>query len=191
MELNPEEWLGAHGDPLFRYALGRTGKRDVAEDLVQETLLAAWRGRDGFRAAADERTWLFGIMKHKIDDYFRRLARSGGVHPAPDEDTALDEEDVEFGEDGSWRMRPGRWGSDPLAEMEVDEFWAALNRCVESLPERLRESFLLRELGTLDSAGICGVLGVSENNLYVLLHRARLRLRTCLERHWFQREGAE
>lgn len=185
MELNPQGWLGAHGDALFRYALVRTGRRDVAEDLIQETLLAAWRGRDGFRAAAGERTWLFGIMRHKIDDHFRRVARTGGVLPAPDEDTAVDEESIEFGEDGSWRMRPGAWGGDPLGQVEVDQFWQELNRCVGHLPERLREGFILRELSDLDNRQVCEILEISENNLYVSLHRARLHIRRCLEHGWF------
>lgn len=185
MDLKPEEWLDAHGDALYRYALVRTGQRDVAEDLVQETLLAAWRGREGFRAASGERTWLFGIMKHKIDDHFRRTARTGGVLPAPDEDTAVDEESLEFGEDGSWRTRPGAWGGDPLGQAEAEQFWRELNRCLERLPVRLREGFVLRELSGLESRQICEVLEISENNLYVLLHRARLRVRSCLERSWF------
>lgn len=185
MELKPEDWLRAHGDALFRYALVRTGRRDVAEDLVQDTLLAAWRGRGGFRAASGERTWLFGIMKHKIDDHFRSVARCAGVQPPPGDETALDEEGLQFDENGSWRTRPGAWGGDPLGQVEVEQFWQELHRCVEALPERLREGFILRELSELESRQICEVLEVSENNLYVMLHRARLRLRACLEHAWF------
>ncbi|HKK13753.1 MAG TPA: sigma-70 family RNA polymerase sigma factor, partial [Gammaproteobacteria bacterium] len=177
-------------DALFRFALIHTGRRDVAEDLVQETLLAAWRGRTGFRQSSGERTWLVGILKHKIQDHYRRDGRQADLASRLADGDDTDDVQRWFLEDGHWRARPARWGSDPLAQVELEAFWDMLSRCIDALPERLREGFIAREITALETAGICELLGVSENNLYVLLHRARLRIRDCVERHWFKREEA-
>lgn len=178
-ELEPDEWLERHGDALFRYALLCVGRRDAAEDLVQETLLAAWRGRDNFRGTAAERTWLIGILKHKVDDHFRRAGR---------EPTTVDVEAIEealFDASGHWDTKPSQWADDPAAQLEAERFLEVLQRCLALLPENQRASFVLREMEDVDLDGICKVLAVSATNLYVLLHRARLRVRQCLETQWF------
>ncbi|MGA7800241.1 MAG: sigma-70 family RNA polymerase sigma factor [Gammaproteobacteria bacterium] len=184
MDLDPERWLADHGDALFRFALLRTSRRDIAEDLVQETLLAAWRSREGFRRASSERTWLVGILKNKIRDHYRaqgqqetRIADSDG------------EDDLHrwFDDTGHWRMRPARWGSDPLNQVELEAFWVVLSECIDALPERLREGFVARELSALESRDVCELLNISDNNLYVLLHRARMRIRECVENGWFKK----
>lgn len=182
---NAEDWLARHGDVLYRYALRHTRARDEAEDLVQETLLAAWRGHDGFRRDASERTWLIGILKHKLADRARQKARSREEADA-DSDEAL--ESRVFRANGTWQEPPGRWGRNPLDDAQSDAFLAALNHCLEGMPENQRESFVLRELTGMDAAAAGRTLGVTVNNLYVLLHRARLRLRRCLEHTWFARE---
>lgn len=177
-----EAWLTNHGDVLYRYARGHAATRDEAEDLVQETLLAAWRGRDRFRGEASERSWLIGILKHKIGDRLRSAARQpvgeGGA------------EEVEarvFQANGTWREPPGHWGRNPLDEAQYDAFIDSVSQCLDGLPQSQREAFLLRELGTMDAAAVSQSMEVSMDNLYVLLHRARLRLRRCLERIWFTR----
>lgn len=181
--LQPEKWLDEHGNALYRYALSRTGRADAAQDLVQETLLAAWKGRDGFQGVSTERTWLLGICRHKTLDYLRQSMRIGATAVSADAEYATEHEF--FTQRGAWRHPPGAWVNDPLGEAEAEGFWTVLQDCVSALPESQRESFVLRTLSEVDASDASTVLGVSPNHLYVLLHRARLRLRRCLQEHWF------
>ncbi len=175
-------WVDEHGDYLFRFALSRLRKHEVAEDLVQETFLAALRARDRFAGASSERTWLVGILKRKIVDHLRHKG-----HELPVSDlTALDQRvEALFDERGNWRKKPGKWPSDPSAALEREEFWAVFTACLRKLPERLASVFTLRELEALDSRQVCKVLSITANNLWVMLHRARLGLWLCLEVNWF------
>lgn len=179
--LDPEQWLAQHGDALYRLARYRTGHEDVAEDLVQETLLAAWTARAGFQARASERAWLVGILKHKIDDYFRRRPQTARARP---EEDAGSEEVQFFDEAGEWRHSFASDGQPPSG-IEEPALWRTFSECVQALPEPLQEAFALSDLTDMPVAGICDTLSVSPNHLYVLLHRARLRLRLCLEAAWF------
>jgi RNA polymerase sigma-70 factor (ECF subfamily) len=179
---NPATWVDEHGDHLFRFALSRLRQRDVAEDLVQETFLAALRARDRFVGASSERTWLVGILKRKIVDHLRRKS-----HEQPASDLSASDRWVEtlFDERGNWKKKPGQWPADPGAAFEKEEFWAAFADCLRKLPERLAHAFVLREMEEVDSPEICKVLNVSANNLWVMLYRARLGLWRCLEINWF------
>jgi RNA polymerase sigma-70 factor (ECF subfamily) len=179
---NPAKWVDEHGDYLFRYALSRLRQRDVAEDLVQETFLAALRGRDRFAGASSERTWLVGILKRKIVDHLRRKAHEQPVSDVTDSDRWAE---ALFDERGHWKKKPGQWPADPSAAFEKQEFWAIFTACLRKLPERLANAFTLREVEELDSQEVCKVLNVSANNLWVMLHRARLGLWRCLEVNWF------
>lgn len=186
--LKPEAWLEKHGDVLYRYALARTGRSDIAQDLVQETLLAAWQGQHKFHGEATERTWLVGICRHKIVDYFRQSARrdAGLADWQPD-----DIEDTDFfHSNGSWRHPPGAWDHEPLGTVEAEGFVKTLQHCIADLPAAQRECFELRELAETSTQDVSLTLGVSLNHLYVLLHRARLGLRRCLEQHWFNNEAS-
>lgn len=180
----PERWLDEHGDALYRFALRRTGDPDVAEDLVQETLLAAWQGLDNYRGGSSVGTWLTGILRNKVVDYLRRASRNMERNIAPADDNEIEENIFDAG--GNWRHSPGYWGDDPLSTNEADAFMAALDRCLEGLSHAQRSSFVLRELDDIGVKSASECLGVSVNHLYVLLHRARLGLRRCLERHWFE-----
>lgn len=184
---SPERWLDEHGDVLFGFAYLRVRDRDAAEDLVQETLLAAWRARASFAAGSSERTWLVGILKHKLADHWRRQAREQrhvAAHASDAPDAAL--LDALFDEDrrGHWRTPPSPW-SDPDAALETREFWRVFTECVAALPPAQARAFGLCELDGLKGEEACKVLGVAATNLWVMLHRARLRLRACLERNWF------
>ncbi len=179
--LDAQAWLERHGDALFRYALRNTGEREAAEDLVQETLLAAWQGRASFRGASSERTWLMAILRHKVNDHLRQQYQA----PRQTEGGSEDVENRMFTDDGTWRKPPGRWGRDPLDNAQADAFLAILMACLESIPATQRESFVLCELGGLNARESVEVMGIKANHLYVLLHRARLQLRRCLERGWF------
>jgi len=180
--LDPQCWLVTHGDTLFRYALVRTGRTEVAEDLVQETLLAAWRGRDNFHGLSGERTWLIAILKHKIDDHFRSKGR------CPEDTTVaetMEDEDAFFDESGSWAIKPEHWRDEPSAQCEAGAFWRAVEHCLGQLPENQRDSFILREIEGMETEALCKTLSLSATNVYVLLHRARLQVRRCLELNWF------
>ncbi|MBI2923888.1 MAG: sigma-70 family RNA polymerase sigma factor [Planctomycetes bacterium] len=177
---DPEAWLEKYGDVLYAFALARVRRHEVAEDVVQETLLAALSAREVFRNEAAERTWLVGILKHKIYDHFRRQFRDPGP---PLTEEAL--EGALFDGAGAWKRPPETWGIDPRALAEKDEFWKAFHGCLDGLPSRSRLAFAAQVIDEEDSAKICRDLQVSPANLWVILHRARLLLRACLEQSWF------
>lgn len=179
-ELDPKRWLDAYGDLLYRYALARVGDSALAEDLVQETLLAAWRGRASFAGQASESTWLVGILKHKIADHFRRVPSDSL------EDLGLDL-DRYFDDLGRWREGP-KGLSEPERQLDLEQLKTALRRCVEKLPPRFRYLFYLREVEGLSAQAICHQLpAASTNNVWVMLARMRFKLRQCLEQAGFGR----
>jgi RNA polymerase sigma-70 factor (ECF subfamily) len=184
--IDPESWVEHYGDILFRYALRRVQKRDVAEDLVQETFLAALRARERFEARASERTWLLGILRHKIVDYIRRVSRERTS------DNELSPDDVSedfFDKNGMWAVKPSRWYGDPLKALQENELWDKLKGCLAELPDRMAHAFALRELEELDVEEVSQALEVTTNNLGVILYRARQRLRHCLEVNWLGRSS--
>ncbi|MGR8920517.1 MAG: sigma-70 family RNA polymerase sigma factor [Gammaproteobacteria bacterium] len=179
---SPETWLDDHGDALFAFALLRVANRATAEDLVQDTLLAALGAADGFEARASVRTWLTGILKNKIVDHLRRSGRETSYLP-----DAEDAGDLggKFDATGHWATAPANWG-DPAAVAENSALRSAMLSCIEHLPEKLRTPFLLREVDGLETNEVVELLGLSSaNNLWVTLSRGRERVRECLERSWF------
>jgi RNA polymerase sigma-70 factor (TIGR02943 family) len=189
---DPERWVDEHGDVMFRFALARVRDPSVAQDLVQEAFLAALRSRSSFAGRSSERTWLVGILKHKVIDHLRQVYRSREDLAPDDASAGLP---AQFDERGHWRVRDGYgprdWGSDAAGAIEKKEFWGALERCLQALPARTAGAFTLRELDELETGEICKVLDVSTTNLWVMLHRARTRLRRCLELSWFARGASE
>ena len=181
--LDPERWVDRHGDALYRYARLRLKDRDLAAELVQETFLQALRGRDAYAGGAPERTWLVGILRHKILDHYRKAARERGT-PTPGDEGEWWESQA-FDRRGHWVRGPARWGDEPGAELERSEFWECLGGCLGGLPPKLSEAFLLSAMDELEGAEVCEVLGITPANLWTRLHRARMLLRGCLERHWF------
>lgn len=178
-------WVGEHADTLFHYALQRVRRRDLAEDLVQETFLAALQSRETFSGRSSERTWLVGILRHKIVDHLRRA-----VHTRPNGQMRAAEAAVasQFRRDGHWSHVPSDWGANPSALVENRDFWTVFHKCFGALPEPLAAAFALREMEELESQEVCRTLTITESNLWVRLHRARLLLKECLENHWFQRD---
>lgn len=180
---DPRGWVDRHGDSLYRFALARVRRPDVAEDLVQEALLAAWRGRAEFAGGASERTWLTAILKRKVIDWLRRRVRDRGA-ASPDEPDGFAA--GLFTRRGEWRVPPGRWHrDDPSGPAERAEFWAVLHACAGTLPARLHAVFALRYLDGAGGEAICQELGLTPTNLWALLHRARLRMWRCLSARWF------
>lgn len=184
---DPDQWVDQHGDYLFRYALARVRNGTTAEDLVQETLLAAFKARDHFSGRSAERAWLTGILKNKIMDHFRQLAREKTVSQDDSWPAALEDR---FDDLGIWKhdpnCGPAEWGEDAAALMQRKEFMAVLKQCLAKLPQRCADAFVLREMEAVASDRIQEVLGVSPSNFWVLLHRARMQLRLCLEQNWLQ-----
>jgi RNA polymerase sigma-70 factor (TIGR02943 family) len=183
---NPDSWVDLHGDCLYRYALLRVRHPEVAEDLVQETLLAAVRTYANFRGTSSERSWLCGILKNKICDYFRRLAQEVSF---TDLEFLEDEMSHKFIDQG-WNhdLGPAEWKPDLEATLDRKEFWETFRSCLDKLPQRVADAFMLREMEEMETAQICEALGISQNNLWVMLHRARMALRECLELNWFERK---
>lgn len=184
--VHPDAWLKDHGDYLFRYALVRLRKKEIAEDMVQETLLAALKGKDQFKGEASERTWLVGILKHKMMDYFRK---GGRELPVSGLVTSEDPPEEFFDLNGKWQVKPGSWGDNPIEALEKKEFWETFEACMSALPGRLAQVFALREFEGLKSEEICNLFNVSTTNLNVMLFRSRMRLARCLETNWFGKEA--
>lgn len=183
-------WVDAHGDFLYSFAFSRVRDRWLAEDLVQDTLLAALAAKNAFESKSSERTWLCGILKHKIIDHFRRSSREVEL---TDEEADMTSYDYLFREEGVWKghwtaeSRPAEWNDDPEKVLEHAEFRGILTHCLGELPERVANCFTLREMDGLDAAEICGILGISPNNFWVMMHRARLHLRRCIDFNWFRK----
>ena len=176
---DPEGWVDRYGDYLYRHAMLRLRSPEIAADLVQETFLEALRGRKTFAGRSSGRTWLVGILKHKIVDHFRRTGRQQAL--------ANGVVDSAFDGRGHWKIGPAAWRGEPSRNLETREFWEAFGRCLSKLPAGLADAFILRELDGLDSDEVQDVLNITDVNLWARLHRARSLLRNCLESNWFGR----
>jgi RNA polymerase sigma-70 factor (TIGR02943 family) len=185
---DPECWVDEHGDCLYRYALTRVRKEEIAEDLVQETLLVAVRTQERFAGRSSERSWLVGILKNKICDHFRKLGRETNF---TDLEFFSDEHSDKFDGESYWihERGPADWKPEGEEAMKRTEFWQTLQSCLGKMPERVAQVFMMREMDDVPSKEICETLGISEANLWVMLHRARMALRQCLEMNFFNGPG--
>ena len=179
--LDPAIWLQRHGDYLYKYALFRMRDPAAAEDVMQETLLAALKSRNRFVGRSNERTWLVGILKHKIIDHFRNSQRETQFECGDNDDEFFDQK-------GAWKTtsRPVAWNVNPESALELKDFQRNLESCLDQLPERLAQVFVLREIDELTTEEICSLLKITPSNLWVMLHRARLRLQHLLGAYWFK-----
>lgn len=182
--LAPHRWPDRYGDELYAFALGRVSDPAGAEELVQETFLSALNALDSFRGEASERTWLFLILKRKVIDHYRRQARSPLV---PLEPAANDEDEFFRADDGHWRAEkyPQPWNVRADDVLEQQDLRHALQRCQDKLPARHGAVFALRFVEELSAEEICHELGLTAANYWVIVHRAKLHLRKCLEKTWF------
>jgi RNA polymerase sigma-70 factor (ECF subfamily) len=176
-----------HGDYLFKYAILRLRDVSQAEDAVQETFLAALKGGKSFAGRSAEKSWLVGILKNKICDHYRKASRET---PFTDLGFYAEEEGEPFVAEGlhqgGWvhESAPQEW-PDPGASLDKAKFWQTYRECSGKLPKNVAAVFNLREVDGLESKEICALLNISENNLWVMLYRARMALRRCLEVNWF------
>jgi RNA polymerase sigma-70 factor (TIGR02943 family) len=178
----PERWVDEHGDYLYCFALARVNDPEAAEDLVQETFLAALKAVPSFAGQSTERTWLTSILKNKLVDRLRQRQRAGLVADLGRPDECVD---GLYDRAGHWKAGPRDWEGDPARALERQEFWEAFQHCYAHLPDRLREVFSLRLLDGVSAPEVCQVLGISATNLWALVHRARVRLWHCLNRTGF------
>jgi RNA polymerase sigma-70 factor (TIGR02943 family) len=177
----PDTWVAAHGDYLFNFAVGQVRDASVAEDLLQETFLAAFKGRHRFTGQSSERTWLVGILRHKICDHLRRTCR---------ERTVRADVPASLGDDEAWEEAV-MWLHDVAAEcqspnrrLELGEFRRNLQTALGKLPPRIAQVFQLYEMEELPNNEVCQRLNISESNLWVMLHRARKQLQSQLAEWW-------
>lgn len=188
--LEPQRWMERYGDYLFNFAMVRLNDREKAEDLVQETFLAGLKARDRFLGKSSERTWLTSILKRKIMDVYRKKYAS--------KESSLDAFEAEVSDGDFYRSEhpfKGHWlegrGPNshsllPEGEMEHSELAAFIQKCIEGLPPQLAAAFVMKIIDEEDSDTICKELGITTSNLWVMLHRARLRMRDCLEQSWLK-----
>jgi RNA polymerase sigma-70 factor (ECF subfamily) len=177
-----EESLQKIRPTLLRFALLQLRDEAAAEDVVQETLLAALQGKDTFGGRAQLKTWAVSILRNKIVDHLRRGSREGTL---PFVDEQGDEDfDALFDGSGHWQEKPGDWG-DPAIVLEQRGFYEVLELCMKALPDKLARVFTMREVLGFETDEICKELKMSTSNCWVVLYRARMRLRECLQLRWF------
>ena len=183
-----ERWLVEHGDVLWRFVLGRVRSPVAAEDIVQETLLAAMQSLERFEGASSERTWLLGIAVHKVGDHLRKRARAthrGGGGRGDESACGCEVCRALFSGKGMWQTLPGEWdraGVDGAADgSEKGERRRALVRCIDALPEGQRDAMWMRDVLGVPSDEMCKAMGLTATNLWTRLHRARSAVRSCLE----------
>ena len=185
-----EQQLVEQRSYLMRFARLQLRNDAWAEDAVSETILAALAKPQAFGARSQLKTWLVGILKHKVVDALRHHGRE--ICVGEDSDDAREDplEHMAFKADGHFAETPADWGN-PEQDLKSRQFFAILEACTDKLPAVQGRLFLMREWLELSSDDICKELGLTPTNLYVQLHRARLRLRECLELNWFARPSTK
>lgn len=190
--LEPEKWIERYSDYLYSFAYARLRKEEVAQDLVQDTFFSALRARDTFLNNASEKTWLISILKRKIIDYYRKKSTQNELNildkPVQTEDGTRDH----FFEDqatysGHWTAggAPKEWKKDFETSVDSDEFYDILKGCMTKLPEKTAAAFTMKNMDGLETEEICKELNITASNYWVMMHRAKLMLRECMEKNWF------
>ena len=181
-QLDATKWVNDYGDMLYRYAMARVNDSEIAKDLVQDTFLAAWRNYDNFKGEISEKNWLYAILKNKIIDHFRKASTR-----LTDSLPTVAGDDPYFDDSQHWTAAtaPKEWNDSSDAPVMKKEFYGVLLNCKSKLKKIQDTVFTLKYLDGLDSEEICKVLNLTTSNYWVLIHRAKLQLRACLEKNWF------
>jgi RNA polymerase sigma-70 factor (ECF subfamily) len=182
IQLDAKKWIHDYSDMLYRYALTRVNDREVAKDLVQDTFLAAWRNAGNFKGEISEKNWLFTILKHKIIDHFRKSSTR-----LTDSLPEKEEQDPYFDSGEHWTASsaPRNWRTDTDSIIDRKEFYEVFSKCKGRLNEIQNTVFSLKYIDGVESDDICKELNITPSNYWVLIHRAKLQLRACLEKNWF------
>lgn len=181
--LDPNKWILLYADYLFNYTIRRIDDEELAKDIVQETFFSALNAMKNYRSEASERTWLVSILKRKIIDQYRKMNSKKGKA----------EIRVNFyeegGKKGKWLEEcvPQSWGNEAEIEFETQELGVALNKCLEALPDKYKAVFKMKTIDNIETEEICNELNITPSNLWVIIHRARLQLRKCMEESWFKK----
>ena len=173
---------------LMRVARLQLRDTALAEDVVQDTLTAALTAKDGFTGKSSVKTWLTGILKHKIVDAIRRKQREPVAVSTLDDEAELEDFEGLFKQSGAWHAPPADWG-DPEQSLSRQQFFDVMQFCLDKLPPNTARVFMMREVMELTSEEICKELTITANNLWVILYRARMSLRECLQTNWFSGGG--
>jgi RNA polymerase sigma-70 factor (ECF subfamily) len=171
-----------HADYLYGFALSRVNDAHIAEDLVQDTFVSALKSFDSFKQKSKASTWLTAILKNKIIDHYRKKVRE--YHKESMEGVAAS--DDFFDQKGHWRKeeRPKNWNIDTDRGLEQEEFYRILKNCLKKLNELHRIAFVMKHLDDVDTSDICKELEITASNYWVIMHRAKLQLRKCMETQW-------
>ncbi|NCP22249.1 MAG: RNA polymerase subunit sigma-70 [Flavobacteriales bacterium CG_4_9_14_0_2_um_filter_35_242] len=181
--LDPNKWIDLYADYLFNYTISRIDDAEQAKDIVQETFLSALKAMKNYRGEASERTWLVSILKRKIIDQYRKMNSKKGKA----------EIRVSFyetgGKKGNWLEEcvPQTWSNEAEIAFESKELGNALNNCLEALPDKYKAVFKMKTIDNVETEEICNELNITASNLWVIIHRARLQLRKCMEESWFKK----
>ena len=179
-KINPNKWIDSYADYLFNYTITRVRDRETAQDLVQDTFVAGLNSMKNFKGEASERTWLVSILKRKIIDYYRRInSKKGQAEVKINFSSESDEE-------GSWLEQRVADPFDKTAEDKIEntELGLAIHSCLEKLPEKQAEVFKMKTLLHYETEAICNELNITPSNLWVIIHRARTALASCLKENW-------
>ena len=181
-KLQPELWVKNYSDILLRFAYLRTNNNEQAKDLVQETFLAGLRNVETFKGDISEKNWLFFILKNKIIDQYRKKASS----LVTEIESLMERSSDYFDDAGHWKESayPKEWGISYSDPVEKEEFYEILNQCTQKLSELIRIVFTMKYLDEKESEEICKELEITTSNYWVIIHRAKLQIRKCLEKNW-------
>jgi RNA polymerase sigma-70 factor (TIGR02943 family) len=174
-------WVETHGDYLFNFAIGQVRDTNIAEDLVQETFLAALKSRQNFSGRSSERTWLVSILRHKIYDHLRKTCRERAVRVDP---SPASGDEAAFEDSLAWIHQIAAESTSPSHRIELAEFRQQLEKAMGKLPPRIAQVFQLYSIEERPNQEVCKRLNISESNLWVMLHRARKQLRSELNGWW-------
>lgn len=186
--LEPRLWVDRHGDYLYNYTIVRVNDHEKAGDLVQDTFLAGLKAMESFQGRSSERTWLISILKRKIIDTYRKNSSSRESSLSEYEEQIWDGDYYKGSEPfrGHWLegMGPNSHSLMPEGEMEQTELMKIIELCISLLPPNLASVFIMKMIDEAESDEVCKELGISSSNLWVMLHRARLKMRGCIESKW-------
>lgn len=182
--LNPEKWVKNYADMLYSFALKRVNDKEVAQDLVQETFLGGLKSQHGFDGNSTEKTWLVAILKFKIIDHYRKKGKQKNSTLHQDDGEEIDQHFFEA--NGHWKPNHRIVGDFEKADdgLEKKEFYKILEDCLKKLPNKLSSVFKLKMLLEEKSEVICETLNITDANYWVILHRAKVQLRSCMSKNW-------
>lgn len=181
--LSPDLWIDNYADYLYNYAISRVNNADIAKDLVQETFFAGLKSAKNFQGKSTERTWLISILKRKIIDHYRKINSKKGQ--AEVRMSFYDNGENE----GNWieERVPQSWQSETEKDIENDELKSQIDICIDNLPQKYAIVFRMKTISGIETEDICNELEITPSNLWVMIHRARTQLRTCMEENWFNK----